>query len=200
MNESRPWWQLSWPAVVAGLVMLGALLVKNLDGCNWLPYVPSNDDIPWTSHMPDESFHNFGIERYYLEHAWHYGWPSYCCKQSWYAYSSAKVPVWPEIEILELRSMRNVLCDVSIGFLVVVSTLFVVDRWQRQGVIRCRLTLKGIMSTMAMTGATLAIAMYGDDFLWTFKPIATGLVFIGIFLTCFAVIDWIGGLWHLLTR
>ena len=30
-TESRPWWKLSWPAVVAGLLMCGALLVKNLE-------------------------------------------------------------------------------------------------------------------------------------------------------------------------
>jgi len=194
MNEQRPWWKLSWPAVLAGLVMLGALAVKNLDGTHWIPaeaVMTDREDgdtrIPWTSKTRFDGDYFTAYDYFVRQGAFvgrEYGWPKFGL------FANPNKPA----NIVWLS-----LCGL-VGLTILAGTLQVVERWQRTGAIRFMFTLKGMIAVTGAIATSTALFLNGDDFLWTIKPLATGVLFVGIILTCFAVIDWIGSLWSLVSR
>jgi len=205
--NSRPWWKLSWPAVLAGLVMLGALAVKNLDGTHWQPK-ESFERLPWTSvtrHSQKEGRTQWRF------HRWRFGWPNKCASQRWVLRDrDGRKVVWPNLEGggVELYSLSDLLVDLAAGGLLIAGAVHFAYRMQNlfeaksslMGVLGGTVSIKAMMAITAAIATNIAIFLHGDDWLWTIKPLATGMVFVGIFLTCFAVIDWIGGLWSLATR
>ena len=214
MNEQRPWWKLSWPAVVAGLVMLGALAVKNLDGTAWttaeklLPFTLFFHSNPaWTSNQPTNASMTFTEN---LENG--FGWPMMACRQPVISRQDPKalvtpgsLPVptdtpWPNLSTISISSVPCLIVDIVVGVLVTLGTVQVINRWQRQEVFHCTVSLKGMLAFVGLVAINITLFTRSHDPLWTIKPIATGVLFVGIFLTCLAVIDWIGWGWGLVTR
>ena len=188
-GSNRPWWKLSWPAVVAGLVMLGALLVKNLDGTVWSPITPMLSETPWTSYIPDTYRMPVTIPAD-ATRTTHHGWPIKCVEHN----------EWPALRFVLIRSPWWIVFDLAAWILLIVGTISCVKRWSHNGTIRFRCSLRGMFAVTTGFAIQLAVLLHSDDWLWTVKPIATGILFIGIFLTCFALIDWIGGLWSLVVH
>jgi len=107
--------------------------------------------------------------------------------------------LWPNDHMV-LYSNTLLIADIVIGLTLLVGPMHSTSRWHSNATIRFRVTIRGLLAIIATTAACIAIFLHGHDWLWTIKPIATGVLVVGIFLTCFAVIDWIGGLWSLATR
>ena len=83
---------------------------------------------------------------------------------------------------------------------LVIGTMATVEKWCRSALIRPRMSPTSLIASVAFVGCWLGLNLYGVDSLWTVVTMATGVLLVGIFLTCFAVIDWIGGVWSLATR
>jgi hypothetical protein len=186
MNESRPWWKLSWPAVVAGLVMLGAVAWQNLVG-----------------EMGD-MFHTWDPQLTM------YGWPWKCVMTekvsdiAWIPDSdgivTAKTVVGPTTT--KITSAGGVAVNALCAMLLMVGAICTLERWHRGAVIRFSITTRGLLAITSCAAIFLASARaeWLPSLILLILQVATGVVFVGIFLTCFAVIDWIDGLSSLATR
>ena len=183
MNERRPWWKLSWPAVVAGLVMLAAVAVKNLDGTHWIPYTNNRPTMPWTSTPPPNA-----SKLYWRVLRGASGWPL------------AQLADDDIISVKHGLGFPVLAINMAAALVLTLGTMQSINRCQRQAIICCRVSLKGMLALTGLAATNVAMFTQSHDFLWTIKPLATGVLFVGIFLTCLAVIDWIGGLWSLATR
>jgi len=175
MNERCPWWKLSWPAVVAGLLMLGALVELNTQDRD-APWIPRLGN--WAGGSTWEGL----------------GWPMVCATRM--TVTSGVVVDSVSTEITSgLRLGANILC----ALLLISGTSRTIARSQRLEVFRYSITINGLLA-MTATAATYVGMARAEGFDWLISHLATGVLFVGIFLTCFAVIDWIGGLWSLVTR
>jgi len=203
-------------SMVAGLVMLGALAVKNLDGTVWVPEQAeeTNGELPWTSSAVEnkgwsEHLKILGVGRQKKRTYWWFGWPRRFASQATNdATDPGRGANWPVLTKMRLDSKAALVFDIFVGVLMLAGVIHAVYRVQR--LLESKPTLRRVLGTNISIGTALgitatvavniAIAMRGHDPLWNVKPIATGVLFVGIFLTCFAIIDWIGGLWSLATR
>jgi len=175
---------------------MGALAVKNLDGTHWEPREFEDlGTIPWTSDSLRASLHSWEEPVETFE----FGWPWRSHRNPLFDLSTGKpYDGWP-LAVTQLRSVNLLCLNTGIGILLIVGTMVTIRRWHETGVVDFHMSMRAIMALMALVSCNIVLAS-SDDFLWTYKPLATGVLFVGIFLTCFAVIDWIGSLWSLATR
>ena len=185
MNERRPWWKLSRPAVVAGLVMLPTTVHKIV--------------------MPRVIMPSVTVQSQMFRQR---GWPWICMDHVSEIDPRTGISGWFSTVSLKITSVAGLFANVMCAILLIGGPPHTINRWHHSGVIRCRVTVKGLLATTCGVAAYLAMAR-GElwpgqswlvGFTWLVEYSANAVFFVGVWLTCFAVIDWIGGLCSVVTR
>jgi len=138
MNERRPWWKLSWPAVVAGLMMLMVMSQRNL-------------------HVREFDMTALGPPTKFVDKL---GWPLICVEKTkaldrepmGNPLSSDSIRIVPGST--RIASPMLFFVDIVCALTLVLGPVYTIDRWQHLGVLPFRITVKGLLAIMDSPGGT----------------------------------------------